>query len=108
VGAHEAVLASWHQLLDAGRLQDGEPWLAGTARRPLARMSAATAVEAGVDEGDQVTVATAAGAITLPVALAEMPDRVVWLPTAQAGVPVHATLRATAGDVVTLRPGGVA
>src|SRR3954470_4024378 len=108
VGAHEAVLASWHQLLDAGRLQDGEPWLAGTARRPLARMSAATAVEAGVDEGDRVTVTTAAGSITLPVALTEMPDRVVWLPTNQAGHPVRATLRATAGDVVTLRPGGAA
>jgi NADH-quinone oxidoreductase subunit G len=108
VAAHEAVLASWHQLLDAGRLQDGEPWLAGTAHRPLARVSAATAVEAGVAEGDLLTVATAAGSITLPVALAEMPDRVVWLPTNQAGYPVRATLRASAGDVVTLRPGGAA
>jgi NADH-quinone oxidoreductase subunit G len=108
VGAHEAVLASWHQLLDAGRLQDGEPWLAGTAHRPVVRVSAATAVEAGVDEGDPLTVATAAGSITLPVALTEMPDRVVWLPTNQAGLPVRATLRATAGDVVTLGPGGAA
>jgi NADH-quinone oxidoreductase subunit G len=108
VAAHEAVLASWHQLLDAGRLQDGEPWLAGTAHRAVARVSAATAVEAGVDQGDQLTVATAAGSITLPVALTEMPDRVVWLPTNQAGHPVRATLRATAGDVVTLRPGGAA
>jgi hypothetical protein len=33
---------------------------------------------------------------------------VVWLPTNQAGYPVRATLRATAGDVVTLRPGGAA
>jgi NADH-quinone oxidoreductase subunit G len=108
VGAHEAVLASWHQLLDAGRLQDGEPWLAGTAHRPLARLSAATAVEAGVDEGDLVTVATAAGSVTLPVVLTEMPDRVVWVPTAQVGVPVRTALRAAAGDVVTLRPGGAA
>ena len=36
----EAVLATWHQLLDEGRLQDGEPYLAGTAprsRRPAVR-----------------------------------------------------------------------
>ena len=31
-GPGEAVLASWRMLLDAGRLQDGEPHLAGTAR----------------------------------------------------------------------------
>jgi NADH-quinone oxidoreductase subunit G len=108
VGAHEAVLASWHQLLDAGRLQGGEPWLAGTAHRPLARMSAATAVEAGVAEGDLVTLSTLAGSLTLPVALTEMPDRVVWVPTHQVGYPVRSALRATAGNVVTLSPGGAA
>ena len=42
------VLATWHQLLDGGRMQDGEPYLAGTARPAVARMSAATAAEAGV------------------------------------------------------------
>ena len=71
-------------------------------------MSAATAVEAGVDEGDLVTVSTAAGSLALTVALTEMPDRVVWVPTAQVGLPVRSTLRATAGDVVTLSPGGAA
>ena len=36
----EAVLATWHLLLDNGRLQDGEPYLAGTATpagRPAVR-----------------------------------------------------------------------
>ena len=35
-GPGEAVLATWHQLIDTGRMQDGEPFLAGTAgrRRP--------------------------------------------------------------------------
>ena len=33
------------QLLDAGRLQDGEPFLAGTARPAVGRLSAATAAE---------------------------------------------------------------
>ena len=47
-GAGQAVLATWHNLLDAGRMQDGEPNLAGTARAAVAQMSAATAAEAGV------------------------------------------------------------
>ena len=47
-GPAEALLATWHNLLDAGRMQDGEPNLAGTARPAVARMSAATAAEAGV------------------------------------------------------------
>ncbi len=60
-------LATWHQLLDAGRMQDGEPSLAGTARPVVARMSAATAAEAGVADGDKVTVATGRGSVTVPV-----------------------------------------
>ncbi|MDZ4265261.1 MAG: NADH-quinone oxidoreductase subunit G, partial [Mycobacterium sp.] len=35
----QAVLAGWRMLLDAGRLQDGEPHLAGTAHRPVARLA---------------------------------------------------------------------
>ena len=49
-------LATWHQLLDAGRMQDGEPYLAGTARPVVARVSAATAAAAGLADGDKVTV----------------------------------------------------
>lgn len=96
----EAVLATWHLLLDAGRLQDGEPFLAGTAQRAHARLSAATAAEAGVDDGGLVEVATDAGAVRLPVVVTAMPDRVVWLPTNSPGSSVHATLRAGAGSVV--------
>ena len=108
VGPGQAVLASWHLLLDAGRLQDGEPWLAGTARRAVARLSAATAQEVGVADGEPLTVSTAAGSITLPALLTDLPDRVVWLPTNQVGVPVRATLRADAGVVVQLARGVVA
>jgi NADH-quinone oxidoreductase subunit G len=108
VGPGQAVLASWHMLLDAGRLQDGEPWLAGTARRPVARISPATAEEVGVAEGELITVSTDAGSVTLPVVVSDLPQRVVWLPTNQVGVPVHAALRADAGAVVRLSRGGVA
>jgi NADH-quinone oxidoreductase subunit G len=99
--AGQAVLATWRMLLDDGRLQAGEPHLAGTARRPVARLSAATAAEVGVDE--QVTIATEHGSITLPVEITDMPDRVVWLPQYSPGSHVHDMLRAAAGDVVGLR-----
>ena len=98
-----ALLATWHNLLDAGRMQDGEPNLAGTARAAVARMSAATAAEAGTADGGKVTVATGRGAITVPVEIAEMPDRVVWLPTNSAGSHVRAQLQAGHGASVTVR-----
>jgi NADH-quinone oxidoreductase subunit G len=101
----EVRLASWHQLLDSGRMQDGEPALAGTARPVVARVSAATAAEAGLADGDKVTVVTGHGSVTVPVELAPMADHVVWLPA--AGLPGGTTLRAELGAghgaMVTLR-----
>jgi NADH-quinone oxidoreductase subunit G len=102
VAPGQAVLATWHQLLDAGRLQDHEPFLAGTAKRPVARVSAATAEEIGVAVGDPVTVSTDAGSITLPVVVAALPDHVVWLPTNSAGSAVRDALHADGGDLVRL------
>ncbi|NYJ75834.1 NADH-quinone oxidoreductase subunit G [Allobranchiibius huperziae] len=98
----QAVLATWSHLLDRGRMQDGEPFLAGTAPIATARLSAATAEAVGVQEGDQLTVSTRAGAISAPVAVTDMPDHVVWLPTNSAGSAVRATLHADAGDLVSL------
>ena len=89
-------------LLDAGRLQDGEPYLAGTARTPVVRLSAATAAEIGAADGDFVTVSTARGDITLPLVLTDMDDRVVWLPLNSRGSGVHAALGVTAGAVVSI------
>jgi NADH-quinone oxidoreductase subunit G len=104
-GILDVRLASWHQLLDSGRMQDGEPSLAGTARPAVARMSAATAAEAGVADGDKVTVATDRGSVTVPAEIAPMADHVVWLPA--AGLPGGATIRAELGAghgaMVTLR-----
>jgi NADH-quinone oxidoreductase subunit G len=101
-GPGRALLATWHNLLDAGRMQDGEPNLAGTARAAVARMSAATAVEVGTADGGKVTVATGHGAITVPVEIADMPDRVVWLPTNSTGCTVRSTLHAGHGAVVSI------
>jgi NADH-quinone oxidoreductase subunit G len=98
------VLSTWHQLLDAGRLQDGEPFLAGTAHRPVALLSAATAAEVGVADGELLEVRTDAGAVRLPVAVTRMPDRVVWLPTNSPGSAVRAMLHADSGSLVRLAP----
>jgi NADH-quinone oxidoreductase subunit G len=108
-----ALLASWHQLLDSGRMQDGEPSLAGTARAAVARMSAATAAEAGVADGDKVTVATGRGSVTVPAEIVPMADHVVWLPAAGlpgpapgapgGGATLRAGLGAGHGALVTLR-----
>jgi NADH-quinone oxidoreductase subunit G len=73
-------LATWRQLLDNGRMQDGEPSLAGTARPVVARMSPATAAAAGIADGDKVTVAGVRGWVTVPAEVTPMADHVVWLP----------------------------
>jgi NADH-quinone oxidoreductase subunit G len=101
-GPGEAVLATWRLLLDAGRLQDGEPYLAATARTPVARLSATTAREAGVTDGGLLEVGTPHGSIVLPLEVTEMPDRVVWVPQNSPGCRVHLDLGAGAGTVVTV------
>jgi NADH-quinone oxidoreductase subunit G len=103
----QAVLASWRQLLDAGTLQRDEPAMAGTARLPVARLGKDAAARLGVADGDLLTVTGAVGAITFPVQLTEMPDRVVWLPMRSAGSEVRAGLGSGPGSLVTLSAGGV-
>ncbi|HEX6468684.1 MAG TPA: NADH-quinone oxidoreductase subunit G [Streptosporangiaceae bacterium] len=96
----QALLAGWRLLLDAGRMQDGEPYLAGTAKPAVARLSAATAAEIGAAE--KVTVRTGRGSVTVPVEITDMPDRVVWLPLNSAGCAVHRDLGVGPGAVVTI------
>lgn len=86
-----AVLAGWRMLLDHGRLQDGEPHLAGTARPPVVRLSAATAAAIGAGDGDRVLVG---GSVPLPLEVTEMPDGVVWVPLG--------TLTAEVGSLVAI------
>jgi NADH-quinone oxidoreductase subunit G len=101
-GSGEAVLATWHSLLDDGRLQDGVPELAGTRKPAVARLSATTASAIGAVDGQNVTVSTGRGSITLPLAVTDMVDGVVWLPTYSEHSHVHATLGVTAGAVVQI------
>ena len=100
--AGEAVLASWHWLLDDGSLQDGEPFLAGTAKKPRLHLSAATAAEIGAAEGAPVTVSSDRGSLTLPLVLADLPDRVVWVPMRTPDAAVRRDLAVLPGSVVRL------
>jgi len=105
--AGQAVLATWHHLLDSGRMQDGEPFLAGTAPKARALLSARTAATIGLAEGDTVRVSVGSGAITVPFTIREMADHVIWLPTNSPGSAVRQTLGVDAGAVVSLTKGGV-
>ncbi|MGI5146982.1 NADH-quinone oxidoreductase subunit G [Plantactinospora sp. CA-294935] len=104
-GPGEAVLATWHQLIDAGTLTEGDPALGGTARPPVVRLGKAAAEALGVAEGDAVTVGTDRGALTLPAAITDLPDDVVWVPTNSPGASVRRSLGATSGAVVRLSAG---
>lgn len=103
--AGEAVLASWHQLLDEGALQVGEPHLAATAHRAVVRLSPATAAEIGAVAGEVVVVSSDTGSIRLPLAPTEsMADRVVWVPTNSAASHVRRDLGVAPGTVVRVTP----
>jgi NADH-quinone oxidoreductase subunit G len=96
----QAVLGTWRPLIGANTLAVDEPALAGTARPAFVRMNAATAERLGVVEGAPATVRTDRGAVTLPAALADLPDGVVWLPGDVEGTRIRAVLGAGHGDVV--------
>lgn len=103
--AGEAVLAGHRLLLDQGRLQDGDEALAGTRHAAVARLSAATAAEAGVAEGESLEVSGPHGSLTLPLAVtAAMPDRVVWLPLNSTGGGVASDTGARPGGLVRIGP----
>ncbi|MGW7085876.1 NADH-quinone oxidoreductase subunit G [Streptomyces sp. NPDC054871] len=100
----EAVLAGHRLLLDQGRLQEGDEALAGTRHAAVARLSAATAAEAGVKDGDVLAVTGTAGVTELPLVVTEMPDRVVWLPLNSTGGGVTSDTGARPGDLVRIGP----
>ena len=106
VDQDHAILATWRHLLDAGTLQEGEPYLAATARTAVVRISAVKAAALQISDGDDVVVSTDHGSVSLPAQITELPDDVVWLPTNSFGSHVRETLHADAGDVVAVSRGG--
>jgi NADH-quinone oxidoreductase subunit G len=104
-GAGQALLSTWRQLIDNGSLQDDEPHLKGTQRKPVARLSAKTAEDHGITADGTVRVSTERGSITLPVEVADLPAGVVWLPANSDGSAVRASLGAGHGALVQISGG---
>ncbi|MFF1418338.1 NADH-quinone oxidoreductase subunit G [Streptomyces sp. NPDC058280] len=103
-GDGEAVLAGHRMLLDQGRLQEGDEALAGTRHAVVARLSATTAAETGVKDGDELAVTGPAGTVTFPLRVTRMPDRVVWLPLNSTGGGVLADTGSRPGTLVRIGP----
>ncbi|MCX4583562.1 NADH-quinone oxidoreductase subunit G [Streptomyces sp. NBC_01481] len=103
-GEGEAVLAGHRLLLDQGLLQQGDEALAGTRHAAVARLSAATAAETGVKDGDVLAVSGPAGEVRLPLQVSEMPDKVVWLPLNSVGGGVTSDTGAVPGQLVRIGP----
>lgn len=101
VAQGQAVLDTHKPMVDAGRLQDGAPWLAGSARTSVALASPQTLAAVGVGEDGLLTLTTPRGSLTLPAEPADLPDNVVWVPECSQGSFVHESLGAT-GSVVAL------
>ena len=100
------VLASWKQLIDDGRMQDGDDHYRATARRPVVLVSQATLDGLGapgeVSEGDLVTLTGPLGSLNLPVGVADLAEGVVWAPASAPGSSVR-HLVGPAGSPVTVR-----
>jgi NADH-quinone oxidoreductase subunit G len=102
---NEALLATWKLLIDDGRMLDGDEYLKATGRRPVALVSAATLAGLGAAEGDLLTISGERGSVELPVAVADLPDHVVWAPASSGGVRLVRDLGRSAGSVVRLEGG---
>ncbi|MBU6347321.1 MAG: NADH-quinone oxidoreductase subunit G [Actinomycetales bacterium] len=101
--AGQAELSSWRHLLDNGTLQDGEPYLAATARVAVIRVSPATAKNLGLVDGQLATVDCSGVTATAPLIVTEgMVDGVVWLPANSA----NSALNLPSGFVVSVTAGG--
>jgi NADH-quinone oxidoreductase subunit G len=103
----ELVLATWKQMVDDGTMLDGDAYLRATGRAALVLVSQRTLAGLGVAAGANVTVSGPRGSVTLPVAVADLADDVVWLPSNSDGVNVNRDLGARAGTAVRVKGGAV-
>ncbi len=100
VGADEAVITSWRNLLDKGSLQEGEDNLAGTARATTAVISQKRADALSVKSGELIRVSNSYGAITLPCAISDINDAMIWLPRNSTNAQLIKVLGSVGNSVV--------
>ena len=106
-GSGNFTLATWRMNLDGGRMLDGEPHLAGTAKPDVARLSAADAARLNLAEGDSVKIAGPSGGVVhLPLAVTDMVDGVIWLPSRINQTPLGSLLGAGVADQVQVSAEG--
>jgi NADH-quinone oxidoreductase subunit G len=102
VGSGQAILSSWRHLLDKGTMQDGEPYLAATARVAVIRVSPATAQDLGLVDGGLATVSFSGKTAVAPVIVTSaMAQGVVWVPANSEG----SSLNLPSGRVVDVKAG---
>jgi NADH-quinone oxidoreductase subunit G len=100
----ELVLASWKQLIDDGRMQDGDEDFRATARKPVVLVGATTLADLGVTVGDVVTLSGPRGSVDLPIGVADLAEGTVWAPASAPGASVR-HLVGPAGCSVTVTGG---
>lgn len=101
VDGDRLVLVAWRALIDSGVMQEGEPFLAATARPVVASMSVRTAVSLGNPAA--VIVTGPKGSVEVPVQVGEVIDGAVVLPLNSPGCSVYRDLGARIGDAVSVR-----
>ncbi len=90
VGGEGALtLASWKQLIDDGRMQDGDEELRQTARKPVVLVGAATLAALGATPGERVTLTGPLGSLDLPIGVADLAEGTVWAPASAPGASVR-------------------
>jgi NADH-quinone oxidoreductase subunit G len=87
-------------------MQAGEPYLAGTARSAVAKISAAKASSLRLKAGDFVRVSASRGSVLLPFEIVEGVEDSVWIPTNSEMSHVRAALGASHGAEVSISHGG--
>ncbi len=102
--AGELVLASWKQLIDDGRMQDGDEAMRATARKPVVLVGSATLADLGASVGDVVTLSGPLGSVDLPIGVADLAEGTVWAPASAPGASVR-HLVGPAGCAVTITGG---
>lgn len=100
------TLSTWNQLIDDGALQEGEPFLAATARNVVAGIHPSTAAAHSISEGDVVEVSTPAGKISVEAVFVDGAENTIWLPTNSGESKVRQLLGAAHGQPVTINRGG--
>ena len=98
------MLATWRQMIDDARGQDGQEKYHATARPAVLLASAATLEAAGVAPGARASIGTDAGTASFVTEVADLPDGVVWAPGNNGtnlraiGAGHGSTVRLTAGE----------